>query len=215
MSATSVRDADAVQAQLAASSRFLIQQVFRPIGNEYRVSVPAEGSVEEGEALLYVKQKRLAVREDIRFRLGPDTDSYLFMIKARTMFEFAGRHDVNDAAGNQIGLISKDFMKSILRSHWVVKDASGNVLFEAHEASWPIAIVRRVADLIPYGIGAVLSFLPFNFTFVRDGQQIGTYKRVLGKLRDRYVMELGPELDAADRRLVVAFAVALDALQDR
>jgi len=38
---------------------------------------------------------------------------------------------------------------------------------------------------------------------------------VLGKLRDRYVLELGPEFDGVDRRLVLAFAVALDALQDR
>ena len=48
----------------------------------------------------------------------------------------------------------------------------------------------------------------------REGKQVGTYKRVLGKLRDRYVLELEPDFDA-DRRLVIAFAVALDALQDR
>jgi hypothetical protein len=50
---------------------------------------------------------------------------------------------------------------------------------------------------------------------VRDGEQVGTYKRVLGKLRDRYVAELGPGLAGADRRLLLAFTVALDALQDR
>jgi hypothetical protein len=38
---------------------------------------------------------------------------------------------------------------------------------------------------------------------------------VLGKLRDRYLFELSPELADVDRRLMVAFAVALDALQDR
>jgi uncharacterized protein YxjI len=38
---------------------------------------------------------------------------------------------------------------------------------------------------------------------------------VLGKFRDRYVLELGPGMEGVDRRLVIAFAVALDALQDR
>jgi len=38
---------------------------------------------------------------------------------------------------------------------------------------------------------------------------------VLGAVRDRYVLELGPELVGVDRRLVLAFTVALDALQDR
>jgi hypothetical protein len=38
---------------------------------------------------------------------------------------------------------------------------------------------------------------------------------VLGKLSDRYVLELSEELADADQRLLLAFAVALDALEDR
>jgi uncharacterized protein YxjI len=49
----------------------------------------------------------------------------------------------------------------------------------------------------------------------RGGEEVGTYKRVLGKFRDRYVLEIGEGLRDVDRRLVLAFAVALDALQDR
>jgi uncharacterized protein YxjI len=57
--------------------------------------------------------------------------------------------------------------------------------------------------------------LPFHFRMVSDGNEVGSYRRVLGKVRDRYVLELGPEADGVDRRMLVAFAVALDALQDR
>ena len=101
----------------------------------------------------------------------------------------------------------------MLRSHWRVKEPSGTELFKAHESSSLIAIVRRFADLGPDWF-SLLEWLPFNFTLKRGGEQIGTYKRVLGKLRDRYVLELGPGCDV-DRRLVVAFSIALDALQDR
>jgi uncharacterized protein YxjI len=61
-----------------------------------------------------------------------------------------------------------------------------------------------------------LQWLPFNFV-LRDGEtDVGHYRRVLGKLRDRYVLELTPAAgDGIDRRLLVAFAIALDALQDR
>ncbi|HEX2504993.1 MAG TPA: hypothetical protein VHK22_02190 [Gaiellaceae bacterium] len=196
------------------ADRFLIQQVFKPIANEYRISVPPPGSTEEGPPLLFVKQKRLSIREDIRFRLDPDADEHLFMIRARTVFEFRGRHDVLDAEGAQIGVLEKDFARSLVRSHWHVRDPAGAELFEAYEASWPIAIVRRVAGFLPEFL-AVFEWLPFNFMLMREGAQVGSYKRVLGKLRDRYVLELGPELDGVDRRLVLAFAVGLDALQDR
>ena len=62
---------------------------------------------------------------------------------------------------------------------------------------------------------APLNLIPFNFVLRREGREVGTYRRVLGKLRDRYVLEVSPELADVDRRLLVAFAVGLDALQDR
>ncbi len=200
--------------ELESSNRFLIQQLFKPLANEYRISIPTPGSTEEGRPILYVKQKKLKIREDIRFRTSENDDApHVFMIKARTVFEFRGRHDVLDAEGNPIGVLEKVFGLSLLRSHWRVKDPQGNELFEGYEASWPIAIIRRVADFGPDWL-SLLAWLPFNFVLKRGGEQVGTYKRVLGKLRDRYVLELEPGFDA-DRRLVIAFAVALDALQDR
>jgi uncharacterized protein YxjI len=207
-------DSRQVLTALEQADRLLVQQVFRPIANEYRISIPVPGSTEPSEPLLYVKQKRMKIKEDIRFRLQPDDPSHLFMIKSKTVFEFRGRHEVLDDADNVIGMLGKDFGRSLLRSHWVVRDAQGEVLFEAHEASWLIALVRRFAEI---GVDwlSILSYLPFNFVLVRDGEELGRYKRILGKLRDRYVLELDPGLHGVDRRLVVALTVALDALQDR
>ncbi len=207
-------DLQGALAELQAADRLLIQQVFRPIGNEYRISIPAPGSTEEGRTLLYVKQKKLKIKEDIRFRLSPDDDDHVFMIKSKSVFEFRGRHEVLDASGAVIGMLEKDFGRSLLRSHWRVRDASGAELLEGHEASMPIALVRRVAGFLPYGL-SLLTWLPFNFVLLREGADVGHYRRILGKLRDRYVLELGPELAGVDRRVLIAFAVGLDALQDR
>jgi uncharacterized protein YxjI len=188
--------------------------VFRPIGNEYRISVPAAASTDETTPILYVKQKKLSIREDIRFRLSPDEKDHLFMIKSKSLFEFRGRHEVLDAAGNAIGLLEKDFTRSLLRSHWRVRDVSGTELLETHESSWTIALLRRVAGFLPEWLAPV-GWVPFNFVLRREGREVGTYRRVLGKLRDRYVLEVTSDLADVDRRLLVAFAVGLDALQDR
>lgn len=199
---------------LDSTDRLLVQQVFKPIGNEYRISVPAPGSKEETTPILYVKQKKFSFREDIRFRLSPDDEGHLFMIKSKSVFEFRGRHQVLDSDGNVIGLLEKDFTRSLLRSHWRVRDVSGTELLETHESSWTIALLRRVVGLLPEWM-APLNLIPFNFVLRREGREVGTYRRVLGKLRDRYVLEVTPELADVDRRLLVAFAVGLDALQDR
>ena len=76
----------------------------------------------------------------------------------------------------------------------------------------PVAILRRAIDLVPYG-----EFVPilFQFTIRIDGREVGQLRRPVG-LRDRYILELGDDPDRRiDRRVAVALAVALDALQSR
>jgi hypothetical protein len=107
-------DARSALAELEEADRLLVQQVFKPIANEYRISVPTPGSSDEGRPLLYVKQKRMKIKEDIRFRVLPDEEAHLFMVKSKSVFEFRGRHEVLDAAGNVIGLLEKDFTRSLL-----------------------------------------------------------------------------------------------------
>ena len=209
----SVLDRQSVLEQLQSPNRFMIQQVLKPIANEYRISAPPAGD-EEGTPLLFVKQKKMKIKEDIRFRLAPDDEAFLFMIKSKSVFEFRGRHEVLDEDGAVLGTLEKNFTKSLIRSHWHVRDPAGEELFEAHETSFLIAVVRRVADIGPDWL-QLLQWLPFNFTLRRDGEEAGSCRRVLGKLRDRYVVELAEPLQDADRRLVIAFGVALDALQDR
>jgi uncharacterized protein YxjI len=187
--------------ELEHADRILVQQVFKPIANEYRISVPTPGDTQEGRPVLFVKQKKMKIKEDIRFRTTQDG-------------EFRGRHDILDAEGTVIGQLEKDFTKSLLRSHWHVRDAQGNQVLESHESSWIIALLRRFADLGP-DIFTFLTWLPFNFVLRRNGEEVGHYKRVLGTMRDRYVMEIGDGLNDVDRRLLVAFAIGLDALQDR
>jgi uncharacterized protein YxjI len=201
--------------ELEHADRILVQQVFKPIANEYRISVPTPGDTQEGRPVLFVKQKKMKIKEDIRFRTTQDGDGpHEVMIKSKSVFEFRGRHDILDADGNVIGQLEKDFTKSLLRSHWRVRDAEGTELLESHESSWIIALLRRFADLGP-DVFTFLTWLPFNFVLRRNGEEAGHYKRVLGTMRDRYVMEIGDGLKDVDRRLLVAFAIGLDALQDR
>ena len=201
---------------LRDQDRFLVQQVFKALANEYQISIPAPDSTEPGDQVLYVKQKKMKIKEDIRFRVPGEENAHVFMIKAKSVFEFAGKFDVLDENDQKIGDLGKDFKKSLLRSHWIVRDANENVVMQARESSMLVALIRRFAGAIPYG--DLLTWIPFNFTLYAedpDSEGAGHYQRVLGKLRDRYVVELGDDIKGVDRRLLLAQAVALDALQDR
>jgi hypothetical protein len=135
-------------------------------------------------------------------------------VKAEKLLDIHGKFLVKDAQENLIGYGRKSFKASLLRSTWEIYDAADNLLFTARERSLPMAIVRRVAQFIPY-LADFAPFFPFNFTYEKNGAVVGEHSRVWGRLTDQYKQSLRPELSGVDRRLVLALGILLDALQDR
>ena len=195
-----------------AHDGFFIDQLVRPVVNLYRISTLAPGGSGPGEPVAFVRQKRLAVREDIRFYADEDEREELFRLKARSITEFRGRYDVVDPAGERIGVLQKVFGASLLRSTWRLLDPDEREIGTARERSLPVALLRRAIDAVPYG---ELIPILFHFTIAVDGRAVGEMRRPIG-LRDRYVLTLGGDVERRiDRRLAIALGVALDALQSR
>jgi uncharacterized protein YxjI len=160
-----------------------------------------------------VRQKRMAIKEDIRFFGDEQETQELFRIKARSIFDIgSARYNVTDAQGAQIGVLEHVFGKSLLRSTWKVTDADGGEVMTAQERSVPMAVARRIVDFVPYG---EVVPIPYNFDFVMDGRVVGHMNRKF-QLRDRYVLDLsGDHERRLDRRLGIALAIGLDTLQNR
>ena len=187
------------------ADRFEIQQVIRPMVNLYRISA-------RGLPVAFVRQKRMAIKEDIRFFTGEDETEELFRIKARAMMELGGRYDVTTPTGEKIGVLEKVFSTSLFRSTWRILDANEQEVAVAQERSMLWAIVRRVIDAVPYG-----EFVPilFHFRIDRGDQHLGELTRAIG-VRDRYTLDLSGDTEGTiDRRLAIALGIALDALQSR
>ncbi len=74
-----------------------------------------------------------------------------------------------------------------------------------------VALFRRVWDFLPW-VGDVPFPWKYHFDFARDGQLVGSFEKKT-RFRDHYLVRVTDP--ALDRRLVLAQAVALDALQSR
>jgi uncharacterized protein YxjI len=184
---------------------FVVEQLIRPVVNLYRITA-------DGQPVAFVRQKRLAIKEDIRFFADESEQRELFRIKARQILEVRGRFDVTTPTGESIGTLEKVFGKSLLRSTWRVLGEDERELAWTHEKSMAMAILRRLIDFVPYG---ELVPLPFHFTLFVGERPVGELRREWA-IRDRYTLDLtGDGERTIDRRVAVALAVALDALQSR
>lgn len=197
--------------------RFILRQKFRWVVNEYEFSLPSPGSDTPGAPFCFVRQKPFKFKEDIRFFTDESRNVELMRIKARQRFDPRARYDVVSADGTKIGEIQKVFGASLLRSTYSLFDASGQEAATVTEKNVWVALLRRLVGFIPY-IENVASWLPipYDFIFQRGGSTVGEHRRQLWKLIDVYTIDMSGDPERTiDRRLVLALAVGMDALQAR
>jgi uncharacterized protein YxjI len=196
--------------------RFLMRQLIRPIVNQYEFSLPNPDE-SPGRPFCFVEQKRFKFKEDIRFYTDDSKGVETMRIKARQRFDPRARYDVTDASGARIGEIQKVFAESLVRSTYRLYDAHGDEVAKAVEKSLVVALFRRLVGLVPF-IGGFGDFLPipYHFVFRRDDEVLGTHTRRAWKVRDTYTIYMsGDPGRTVDRRLILAIAVGMDALQAR
>jgi len=197
--------------------RFILRQKFKFVVNEYEFSLAQGASDDPGPPFCFVRQKPFKFKEDIRFYTDETRTAELMRIKARHRFDPRARYDVVASDGTKIGEIQKVFGASLLRSTYRLYDAAGNETAIATEKKLWVALFRRIVGLIPY-MENIANWLPipYHFVFMRDGIEIGHHRRHLWKLVDRYTIDLTADQGRTlDRRLVLATAVGMDALQAR
>jgi uncharacterized protein YxjI len=189
--------------------RFLVRQRLRLMVNQYEVRTEAPGGA-EGDLVAFAQQKRLAFKEQVTLYADNGKTRPILGFKARKRIDLGATYDVTDEAGRPIGLFRKDFKRSLLSSTWHLEQ-DGRPAITGSERNKAVAVLRRVWGVIPY-VDALPFAWPYHFDFYA-GDRLAFSVEKKFSLRDRYVVAVkDPDLD---RRLVIAQAVALDALQSR
>ncbi|SDG46606.1 hypothetical protein SAMN05421505_104250 [Sinosporangium album] len=187
---------------LQAQQRLIVRQKITLLVNRYTVHlVEPDGS--EGPAIAFAEQKRMAFKEQVTIYTDDSRQQVLTGFKARNVIDLGSGYDVVDHGGAPIGSFRKDFASSLLRSTWHYEQA-GLPTLTGVERRLAVALIRRVVGW--------LSWLPYHFDFQSGNGVAFSCERRWG-VTDRYVVTINePRLD---RRLVIAMAIALDALQSR
>jgi len=201
---------------------FLLRQRIKLVINQYEFFLPGAAETpgvpeSTSDEICFVEQKRFKFKEDIRFYTDDSKSQEILRIKARQRFDPRATYDVTDELGGKIGSIQKVFGQSLLRSTYRINGANDEELCIVTEHSMPVAIFRRLVGFVPY-IGNYAEWLPipYHFDFKRGEGVIGTNTRQMWKIRDVYTIDMTADPQrSVDRRLVLAIAVGMDALQAR
>jgi uncharacterized protein YxjI len=177
--------------------------------NRYEVFVDNAG--EPGEPVGYAEQKKFKIKERITIYTDSSKSQVLFEFNARKALDLGSGYDVTDAQGKPIGLFRKDFAKSLLRSTWHLEQPGWGKTTGA-ERNKVFAGFRRLWQWIPI-VGEAPFPMRYHFDFTTEnGAPVFSVDKKTW-IRDHYLVQI--QDPGVDRRLVIAQAVALDALQSR
>ncbi|MCW2636911.1 MAG: hypothetical protein JWQ99_3278 [Blastococcus sp.] len=189
---------------------FFVKQRITLMVNRYEI-LAANPDGTEGHLLAFAEQKRMKLKEEIVFFADESRSRRVFSFKARQRLDVSAEHDVFDENGTAIGMFSKQFGASLIRSTWNLSVPGLNAM--GRERRPVIAVLRRVWGFLPV-VGDVWVPFIFHFDFVdTESGAIVLVSERQKAIRDRYTVTVpDPRLDF---RVAASMAVALDALQSR
>lgn len=192
-----------------AMNRLHMHQKVTLMVNRYEIFAD-DGNGEPGAVIAFVEQKRMAFKEQVTIYTDSSKSTVLAGFRARKVIDLASGYDVTDGNNQPIGFFRKDFAKSLVNSTWHL-DQPGAATATGKERSQGVAVFRRLWGFIPF-INNFPFPMRYHFDFARDGAPVFSVDKKTW-LRDHYLLDIQDQY--VDRRVVIAQAVAVDALQAR
>ena len=159
----------------------------------------------QGQLLFYVKQKLFKLKEAVTVFADVEQTQPLYTISADRVIDFSARYQFNDTAGNPLGSIKRQGMKSIWKSHYEVYDGEQLVAHIQEENAW-IKVLDGLFNEIPI-VGLFTGYL-FNPTYLitrPDGTLIVRLKKQPAFFESQFTIEEAEDIsETAELRTVLA-----------
>lgn len=197
-----------------ATHYVLRSRFFRLFGGAYQLH---DG---QGRLCLYAEMKRFRLKEDIRIYADAGMRDEVLRIRTESIFDFSGAYDVEDSRAHaRIGTLRRSGLRStFVRDHWQMLDATGQPVAELSEDSLGKSLLRRLLEFageIPL-VGLLGYLFPQRYALTRHDRPVAHYRQHFNPFIYKLDIDLLPDDGSAvDRRLAIAMAVLLAAIEGR
>lgn len=169
-----------------------------------------------GNVVLYIKQKALALKEDIKIFADEGQSRQLYQLKADRIIDFSARYNITSAAGQAVGQVKRQGMRSILKAAYNILDAGGAEVGLIHEENAWIKVADALLGELP--LVGILSGYLFNPAYLVDyrGQTVLYLKKQPAFLEGKFTVEKRGNFSDTDEGLLlssVAMALMLERMR--
>jgi hypothetical protein len=167
-----------------------------------------------GQLLGYVKQKLFKLKEDINIFADESQTRHLYNIKADRVLDFSAKYNFTDAAGNNLGSIKRQGMRSIWRANYDIFDAASNQVMKINEENgWVKVIDSLVGELPVVGMFTGYFFNPAYLISRIDGTPVARLQKQPAFFEGKFQLSALMQLSDDDEVRVLLGALSMTLLE--
>jgi hypothetical protein len=167
-----------------------------------------------GQLLGYVKQKLFKLKEDINIFADESQTRHLYNIKADRVLDFSAKYNFTDAAGNNLGSIKRQGMRSIWRANYDIFDAASNQVMKINEENgWVKVIDSLVGELPLIGMFTGYFFNPAYLISRIDGTPVARLQKQPAFFEGKFQLSALMQLSDDDEVRVLLGALSMTLLE--
>lgn len=162
-----------------------------------------------GQTVLYVKQKALALKEDVKVFADDAQQRQLYQMKANRIIDFSAQYNITRADGGSVGAVKRKGMRSIFKATYNIVDAAGADVGLIHEENAWVKVMDALLGEVP--ILGMLSGYLFNPAYLVDlrGQTVLYLKKQPAFLEGKFTLEKRGNLSDADEGLLLSSVIMM------
>lgn len=170
----------------------------------------------DGQLLGYVKQKLFKLKEDINIFADESQTRHLYNIKADRVLDFSAKYNFTDAAGNHLGSIKRQGMRSIWRANYDIFDAASNPAMKINEENgWVKVFDALVGELPVVGMFTGYVFNPSYLVSRTDGTPIARLQKQPAFFEGKFQLSTLAQMSEGDEVRVLLSALSMTLLERR
>jgi uncharacterized protein YxjI len=152
-----------------------------------------------GNLVMYVRQKLLALREDVKVFADEQQQRQLFQIKADRIIDFSAQYNITAVGGGPVGAVKRRGMRSIWKATYDIKDAAGMDAGLIHEENAWLKVLDAFASEIPF----LSMFINPAYLVDLRGQTVLYLKKQPAFFEGKFTLDKRGDFSDADEKLLI------------
>ncbi len=157
-----------------------------------------------GQTVLYVRQKALALREDVRIYADEQQQQQLYQLNADRILDWSANYRVRTVDGLDLGNIRRRGMRSLWNATYEVTDPNGQPTAVIHEENVWVKVLDGLVGEIPIAGMILPIFINPAYLVDRDAQTVLRMQKEPAILEGKFTIEKRGDFAEREESLLLA-----------